>query len=56
MNIHYDGYGGYIVGDYHINESSGRWEIRSSLDNMPEHTTETFQEAIDWCLDKEWYL
>ena len=47
---------GYVVDDYYINESSGRWEIKSNLDNMPEHTTETFQEAIDWCLDKEWCL
>jgi len=53
MNIYYDGWGGYLIGDYYINESSGRWEIRSNLDNAPEYTTETFQEAVDWCLDKE---
>lgn len=53
MNISYDGYGGYMLGNYHINESSGRYEIRSNLDNTSEHTTETFQEAVDWCLDNE---
>lgn len=53
MEINYDGWGGYLIGDYHINESCGRYEIRSNLDNAPEHTTETFQEAVDWCLDNQ---
>lgn len=56
MDICYDYCGGYFVGDYHINNSSGRWEIKSNLDSMSEHTTETFKDAIDWCLDKEVYL
>lgn len=53
MNISYDGYGGYMIGDYHVNESSGRYEIRSNLDNVPEYTAETFQEAVDWCLENQ---
>ena len=53
MKISYNGYGGYLIGEYHITESSGRWEVRSNLYNAPKHTTETFQEAVDWCLDNQ---
>lgn len=53
MLISYDGYGGYMIGKYYITEMYDEWVVRKNYDEEPEHKADTFQEAVDWCLDNQ---
>lgn len=53
MKIDYNGCGGYSIGKYEVNESCNKWEIRENIDENAIEAFETFQEAVDFCIENE---